>query len=41
MRVDHDIITLKKWLFGRLAAWILGGPWGGRKKKVVEPFTCR
>jgi hypothetical protein len=33
MRVVHDIIILKKWLFGHLAAWILGGPWVGCKKK--------
>jgi hypothetical protein len=33
MRVVHDINLLKKWLFGHLANWILGGPWGGRKEK--------
>jgi hypothetical protein len=41
MRVDHDISLLKKWLFGHLGTWILGGPWGGRKEKgrVAVPFT--
>jgi hypothetical protein len=37
MKVDHDIIAFKKWLFGQLTAWILGGPWRGRKEKVGWP----
>jgi hypothetical protein len=35
MRNDHDIIIFKKWLFGHLTIWILGGPRDGHKKKVV------